>query len=215
MENLQQFYIQSALTIVGWFIAAFWAIKQVQKSNESNSNLQKLLLQESHRQYLARELNEVYKSSVASLDDFIQSLLFTVISYGKYKNGYLGNNGVEKVSRSIDALYSSQTQMTEEFCKLDVWLNTIGTSIDLVDDVKLAVKKYNELMVSNVSQMRLEETPWINIHFLLDDIKEKVEVDYVELKELSSTLICELNKVCCGLTDNIGLINIKLCGKDS
>ncbi|KJR29590.1 MULTISPECIES: hypothetical protein [Vibrio] len=215
MENIHQFYIQSALTIIGWFIAAFWAVKQVEKSNESNSHLQRLLLQESHRQYLARELNEAYKPAMANIDDFIQSLSFLVIIYGKYKKGYFANNGFEKVKESIDALYSSQSQMTQDFCKLDVWLNTMGSSIELVGDIRLYVAKYYELMVLNVSEMQSQEALWINIHLLLENIDEKGEVDYAELRELSSNLIVELVKVRGGLSDSIGLINVKLCGEYS
>jgi hypothetical protein len=67
-SELLRLVIQPSITVVGWFVAAFWAVKQINLANRKTLELQKTLMSESHKRSLANELIEIYKDVAPSIN---------------------------------------------------------------------------------------------------------------------------------------------------
>ena len=65
--------IPPSITIIGWGVAAWWAIRQISLANKKNLELQRILMSESHKRSLASEIIAIYKDIASSIHSLLQS----------------------------------------------------------------------------------------------------------------------------------------------
>ena len=123
-----QLVVPSLLTVIGWLIAAWWAIEQVKVAHENNARLQRDLLNESHRREIARELINIYKSTTQNISSLKQATFSFLLNHN-LENG-VDIDGVKVVAGAlIEPINESYSKTAQEFTRLDMWLKVTGEHV--------------------------------------------------------------------------------------
>lgn len=65
--------IPAVLTVVGWFVAAHWTVKQVNLAYLKNRELQTSMLRQSKKDALAKDFLQIYLKIAQTIGDLTQA----------------------------------------------------------------------------------------------------------------------------------------------
>ena len=179
-SELLRLAIQPSITVVGWFVAAFWAVKQINLANRKTLELQKTLMSESHKRSLANELIEIYKDVAQSINKL------------KHKGSMLSVNalleedpGIEQLKLSAQLLVSPVNEAYEELCgnvfRLDMWIKVSEAHLPVLNKLRDAINHFNEVFSALENR---ELPPWAQFQSLLVFYQSRTRPVHGEISHL-------------------------------
>lgn len=201
-----QIVVQVGLTILGWFIVAWWAIEQAKIAHINNKELQVNLIKETHKSILRNELLEIYKSIVQSASTLKQQLL-----YYYFNNGLSDNDmqfGSSKVNKDINIAY---TRFTEEMTRLEMWLKITNQELQHITSILDAQVEYRNTFTAGAIEGEASVGLWVTFQGILisnSPKKSDSEVFKKTMQKLDTSLEAIMNSLANGVSEvNQKLIN--------
>jgi hypothetical protein len=168
--------IPSSLTVLGWFFAAFWVIKQVDLAHKKNRELQTAILRQSKKDSLAKDFIYIYLDLAQTISDLSQFLYHAQINMSLEANMGGGTKfGWRETFTSINSSYST---LGRHFEHLRVWLDVYGGHIPNKTQILTIIEKYDSQFTTRTSKK--ENHPWLLLTSSMARILSRDEPD-VEL----------------------------------
>lgn len=155
--------IQPLITVLGWFVAALWAVKQLNLANRKTLELQRTLMSESHKRSLANELIEIYKDVAQSINKLKQKGSMLSV------NALLQNKpGMEQFNFNAQILVGpvneSYDELSRNVFRLDMWIKVSEEHLPALDNLRTAIIHFNDGFSSSKA---CELPPWFQFQSLL------------------------------------------------
>jgi hypothetical protein len=168
--------IPSSLTVLGWFFAAFWVIKQVNLAHKKNRELQTAILRQSKKDSLAKDFIRIYLDLAQTINDLSQFLYHTQINMGFEAK----MDGSTKFAwrEAFSSIYSSYSTLGRHFDHLRVWLDVYGGQIPNKTQILTVIEKFDTQFTSRTTKK--DNHPWLLLTSSMARIQSKDEPD-VEL----------------------------------
>lgn len=174
--------IPSSLTVVGWFVAAFWVIKQVNLAHINNRELQTAILKQSKKDSLANDFIHIYLDLVQTISDLSQFLYHAQINMGlEAQMDNATKFGWRKTFISINSSYSN---LGRHFDHLRVWLDVYGGQIPNKTQILTVIGKYDSQFTTRTRKK--DNHPWLLLTSSMARILSRDEPD-VELYDKRAT----------------------------
>ena len=155
--------IQPALTIIGWAVMIFWAIKHLDMSAAKNLKIQQDLIQQNHERELAKEIINIYKDLAISLENFLQAgNLFTTNL--KLEKSDIKTTLNITASNLVEPINIAYNKVCSDINRLDMWLK-IAPSLPHIDDINKVIQEYKQDF--SISDKESEKPVWLNFQVTL------------------------------------------------
>jgi hypothetical protein len=191
--------IQPALTVIGWILAAIWAVRQINITYEKNLELQERLLDEEHKKKIAEDLFEIYSKVSRALDVLKNKGSSLSI------NLYLEEGGLSpeiKISALtlVQPVNDSYNDFCEKIFSLRIWLNVYRDSLDNPSGLEHAIDKFNDQI--SAMNTKLAGHPWLKYQAALavyqsgkgTNVADYVGKAWSEVNDALETIFSELTK---------------------
>jgi hypothetical protein len=202
-SELLRLVIQPSITVVGWFVAAFWAVKQINLANRKTLELQKTLMSESHKRSLANELIEIYKDVAQSINRL------------KHKGSMLSINvllekdpSLEQLKLSALLLVAPVNEAYEDLCKnvfrLDMWIKVSEAHLPALNKLRDAINHFNEVF----SALENRGLPlWAQFQSLLVFYQARTRPVHDEISRSWKDIMAALTKLLQEMTEGTAEVN--------
>jgi len=209
--QLIQLLVPSALTVIGWLIAAWWALEQVKVAHEGNEKLQRKLINESHRRAVAGELIEIYKSLTCAANNLTQSIFSFSLNHGFEQKGLIEGVPIN-ASNLVSPVNLAYNKMSEEIARLDMWLRISDGHIPETTALSEAINEFHLVFTANGNEGKYQNNPWSGYQGLLTAYQSGMGISDEHLGEVSAYLADAIHQVITKLTEGAALVNRELCG---
>lgn len=165
--ELLKLIIQPAITVIGWGVAALWAIRQLNLANQKTLELQRTLMRESHKRSLANELIDIYKDIAQSINKLHQSgIMFQVniIVEEELDNGH-NSYSAKNLVAPINAAYN---ELCRDLFRLSIWMKVSGEHIPKIERLREAEKYFEKHFGIDEAIKNNTTTLWISIQAILN-----------------------------------------------
>jgi hypothetical protein len=149
--------IPSILTVVGWFFAAFWVVRQVNLAHAKNRELQTALLKQAKKDTLAKDFIHIYVDLAQTISDLNHFLYHAQINMALEAQRSDGTKfGWRDAFTKINSSYST---LGRHFDHLRVWLDVYGEQIPNKTQILTVIEKYDSQFTARTRQ--LDNHPWL------------------------------------------------------
>lgn len=204
--------LPSLLTVIGWLLAAWWAIEQVNLAHEKNIKLQKDLMNESHRRDIARELIAIYKSITQSGNDLRQAMTLFQINHILETD-----DGVEGVSFNARNLVSpindAYNKLSQEITRLDMWLKVAGKHLPDPEHLLDAISEFHRVFSFGSGDDGAQQgLLWSRYQSLLAVYQSELEVSDQKFADVATEINASIALIFENLTNGTAKIHSNMCG---
>ena len=207
--EVMQLVIPSIVTMIGWFIAAWWAIKQVNVAHNRNAELQQQLMRDSHQRELAKELIEVYKCIARSGDALAQAISSFSLNYGFQVNGII--EGVHiTASDLIPKVNEAYNSLSQEVTRLDMWLKVCEGHLPDTALLNEAIREYRGIFSIPYEEDESERVRWSGYQGLLVACHDGIKLNPEAVTDASGELVVSLNGILEKFSEGTAVINKEL-----
>ena len=207
-----QIVVPSVLTVIGWLVAAWWALEQVKVAHEGNAKLQRQLLNENHRRVVANELIEIYKSLTRAGNNFSQAIFSFSLNHGFEQNGLVDGVTIN-AGNLVAPVNESYNQMSEEIARLDMWLKVSEGQLPDTSALSRAINDFRLVFSANGNEEDFKHNKWPGYQGLLAAYQSDQDISNDRLSEISSEMSAAIQRVITQLTEGAAVINRELCGE--
>lgn len=162
--DILRLVLQPSITVLGWGIAAWWAVKQVNLANKKNLKLHRLLIRESHKRALANELIEIYKDVARSIHKLQQSGNHLTLNLS------LEKQAIEEINFSAQTLVApvnkTYNELSQNIFRLEIWLQVSKDHLPEFKNLHEAINLFNEVF-SLSDQHKKKPPPWLRLQYML------------------------------------------------
>lgn len=216
MENPElvvlQVVVPSVLTVIGWLVAAWWALEQVKTAHEGNAKLQRQLLNESHRRAIAFELIEIYKSLTRAGNNLNQAIFSLSLNHSFEQEGFVEDITIN-AKNLVLPVNEAYNQMAEEIARLDIWLRISKDQIPDVSVLSEAIDDFRLVFSANGNEEDFKHNQWTGYQGILAAYQSGKPISHESLSVVSGNLIEAIHSVTDKLTGGTASINRELCGE--
>lgn len=206
-----QLVVPSLLTVIGWLIAAWWAIEQVNTAHEKNAQLQSELLNESHRRDIARELIEIYKSVAQCGNNLRQAMSSFWLNHMLEKSEQV--EGVSfNASTLVGPVNDAYNKMAQEITRLEMWMKVAGEHLPNSELLSEAISEFHNAFSFGGDENPEKGKLWTSYQAFLAAYQSKLDVSETRLSDLSKALQGAIGEVIAKMADGTAQINRELCG---
>ena len=204
-----QVIIPSVITVIGWFVTAWWALRQVDRAHEKNSVLQKQLVRDSHQRELAKEVIDIYKCIARSGNLLVQSISSFAVNYSFQQGKLMGKFELDSVSLipKINEAYSS---LSEDITRLAMWLNICDGHLPDTKQLRQAIHCYMEIFGSPISENDTEKVSWVGYQGLLVAVSNAEKMNPDAIAEISDQISQDLRRILKQFADGAKIVNREL-----
>jgi len=207
MVQLLEASIQPVITVAGWFVAGWWAIRQVNVAHSKNAVLQRELMREGHRAELAKELLEIYKAVARANQDLGQKIFTLSLNYSLER----GTSGISAKALVLP-VEEAYDRLSQEIAGLELWLKVVGADLSQGTDLQAAINNYQSVFSASSKTDTEAGLNWLGYQCLLVDYKRGQSMNDEDFHEVSSHLVRSLKSVLDELTNGAARVKRELTG---
>jgi hypothetical protein len=160
------------ITIIGWFFAAFWAIRQVKYAHQKNIDLQRSLLRQAFKNGIAKQFIDIHLnlcSALLKLRDALADVSNNMRLAERMQNTQVNGNWQNLINH-ITPAYSETGRL---FDLLDIWLGAAHPFLSNADRIANIIQEYKSNFTAQTSGLN----PWLSFQGTLMDIQTSGQTD--------------------------------------
>lgn len=209
-SNIYQIVVQPILTVLGWFVAAFWAIKQVNLAHSKNIKFQQQLIRESHKREIAKEIIDIYKNISRIIESLKQNVLLFSINYKLENNNNVGSSIQVSAQSSIGPVNDIYSELGQEISRLEMWMKICGDHLPDTALLEDGVNEFRKTFSINADYPNIVDIGWVSFQRLLVNYQAGEGLDSKELSQVTSQLCNSLQNMLVLFTDGTERVNHNL-----
>ncbi len=203
-------FLPATLTVVGWGVAAWLAIKQINIAHEKNRELQEAQNIRSLRSEIYKQFLPIYMDIFIAANQLNSSMSHT------HLNMSLDNIIDEKRvlfgwKESMDNIDKAYLEYCKKMELLEIWLPTARDHISKRVDIEQAIKKHKVAFTVNGGA----EAPWAKLQTVMVGMKASGNANTHEFSEAVESIQKELQTIRMHLRSGAEAIQSDLLGVSS
>ena len=203
--------VPSSLTVIGWFVAAFWVIKQANLAHTKNRELQAAILRQSKKDSLANDFVHIYLDLAQSIRDLSHFLYLAQINMGLETR--MGNSSKFGWREQFNSINSSYSALGRHFDHLRVWLDVYGGQIPNKTGILAVIEKYDSYFTAHTRQK--DNHPWLLLQSAMGRMLIRDKPDTELYDERATDVGKRLEEIQSDLKEEVRTVEKHLLSPDS